>query len=117
MAVYLYIFIYVFVYLFKTNPGVYRYLWVAYKFFWISLITHLTQRLKVLCVKKWAKSVEKWGNGSQKRIASPKTVKNSKNPKIHKYINKNTQIHRHFVLQHKIETYYWCLWVYIGIYG
>ena len=46
MAVYLYIFIYVFVYLFKTNPGVYRYLWVAYKFFWISLITQLTHRLK-----------------------------------------------------------------------
>ena len=47
MAVYLYIFIYVFVYLFKTNPGVYRYLWVAYKFFWISLITQLTHRLKL----------------------------------------------------------------------
>ena len=52
MSVYLCVFIYVFVYFFKTNPGIYRYLWVAYKFFLdftdfrISLITQLTNRLK-----------------------------------------------------------------------
>ena len=52
MAVYLCVFIYVFVYLFKTNPGIYKYLWVAYKIFLdftdfrISLITQLTNRLK-----------------------------------------------------------------------